>query len=408
MKALVLCGGVPQAELIKQLREREIKAILVDMNEKAPAVSVADKFYAVSTMDVEGIKNVVLKENVDFLITVCADQMILVVAEVSELFGLPCYITYDTAQKVSSKELMKQVFVENGVPTSKHVVMAAFKKKLIGGLKYPLIVKPVDSYSSRGVNKVLEEGQLKTAFDEAVCVSRTNTAIVEEFVEGQELTVDVYVEDGKAHVLCISSLDKIPGNSKFVIQRCVCPADISVNTAEMIGEVCQRIAEAFELMNTPMLVQLITDDNRISVVEFCARTGGGDKFRLIKQMTGFDVVKAVLDLTVGKKPHVEIKDANKYIVDEFLYCNPGIFDHLEGFDELVDEGVIDEYYQLKNPGTEVGNISSSSDRVAYFTIIDEDYENLRKRHCVISKRIKIMSNTGEDILRHDLIQNIGR
>jgi biotin carboxylase len=406
MKALVLCGGIPQAELIKQLKERGIEAILADMNEKAPAVAVADKFYPVSTLDVEGIKSVAVKENVDFLITVCADQMILVVAQISEMLGLPCYITYETAQKVSSKELMKQVFVEHGVPTSKNVVMGVLDKNKISGLRYPLIVKPVDSYSSRGVNKVLEENQLQAAFDEAIRVSRTNTAIVEEFVEGQELTVDVYVEDGKAKVLCASLLDKIPGNGKFVIQRCTCPAIISDKISNMINETCQKIADAFNLKNTPMLVQLITDGERISVVEFCARTGGGDKFRLIKQMTGFDVVTAVLDLTMGKKPHVEVEKANQYVVDEFLYCKSGTFDHLEGFKELEEAGIINEYYQLKGSGVEVGNVSSSGDRVAYFTIIDKNYEDLLKRHETANAKIKAVSVDGEDLFRHELIANI--
>ena len=65
-----------------------------------------------------------------------------------------------------------------------------------------------------------------------------------------------------------------------------------------------------------------------------ARTGGGVKFRLIKKMTGFDVVKAVVDLTLGKKTHAEVKKTDKKIINEFLYCIPGVLDHLEGFEEL--------------------------------------------------------------------------
>lgn len=406
MKALVLCGGIPQAELIRQLKNRGIETILADMNEKAPAVAYADKFYPVSTLDVEGIKSVAVEENVDFLITVCADQMILVVAQVSEMLGLPCYISYETAKNVSSKELMKRIFVENEIPTSKHVVMDQFDLDKVADLQYPLIVKPVDSYSSRGVSKVTEQHSLEAAFAEAVRVSRTDTAIVEEFVEGQELTVDVYVEEGVAKVLCISSLDKIPGNDRFVIQRCTCPAMVSEAIIAKIGEVCQKMADAFELKNTPMLVQLITDGEIISVVEFCARTGGGDKFRLIKQMTGIDVIEAVIDLTLGMKPHVEAVCANQYVVDEFLYCKPGVLDHLDGFQELEASGVIDEFYQLKGAGIEVGNTASSGDRVAYFTIIDTAYDRLLHRHRIANNCISAVSKDGADLLRHDLVNTI--
>lgn len=405
MKALVLCGGIPQVELINQLKARNITAILADMNDNAPAVKLADKFYQVSTLDTEGIKQVAIKENVDFLISVCADQMILVVANVSEMLGLPCYISYETAQKVSNKELMKDTFVKNGVPTSKHIIISELDENKILGMNFPLIVKPVDSYSSRGVKKINDISEFSSAFDEAVMISRTNTAIVEEFVEGQELSVDVYVENGVAKILCVSSLDKVPSNGKFVIQRCVCPANISFKIMKMVEEAAQKIADAFNLTDTPMLIQLIVCDDKISIIEFCARTGGGNKFCLIKQMTGFDIIQAVLELTLGKKPHVDVKQARHYVVDEFLYCSKGVFDHLEGFDELVKEGIINEYFQLKHKGATLEGISSSGDRVAYFSIVDSDIEKLKKKHQIAESRIKAISVDGKDLLRHDLIKN---
>ena len=247
--------------------------------------------------------------------------------------------------------------------------------------------------------------ELRAAFDDAVNISRTRTAIVEEFVEGNELTVDVYVEDGEAHILCISNLDKIGGEDRFVIYRTRYPAEISSAILEMIQSAAQGIAKAFKLYNTPMLIQLITDGERISIVEFCARTGGGDKFRLIKKVSGFDVVEAVADLTMGKKPHVSTYTGKqKYVVNEFLYCRPGVFDHLEGFDALVEEGILTEYFQLKAPGAVFDEIKSSGDRVAFFTIETENKEDLQRRHVLANERIKAIGTKSEDLLRHDLIE----
>lgn len=403
MKALVLCGGVPQIALIKELKSRNITTILADMNENVAARKYADKFYKVSTLDVEGIKGVAVKENVDFLITVCADQVLQVVAQVSEMLELPCYIDYETAENVSKKSYMKKIFVENGVPTSRHIIMEDLDLEKVQELTFPLIVKPVDSYSSRGVKKVADFTELENAFSEAKKISRTSTVIVEEFVSGNELTVDVYVEEGKANVLCISNLDKVGDSDRFVIHRSTYPAAISADIENQIKETAQKIADSFNLKNTPMLIQLINNGEKISVVEFCARTGGGVKFRLIKRATGFDVVKAVVDLTLGLKPHVEKNNQKQqYIINEFLYCNPGVFDHLEGFDELLDEGIISEYHQLKNPGVEFSEIKSSGDRVACFTIQTDDYADMMNKHETANKRIKAVSVTGEDLIRHDL------
>ncbi|MBR2330490.1 MAG: sugar transferase [Clostridia bacterium] len=404
-KALVLCGGIPQIALIEDLKSRGITTVLADMNENVGARKYADIFYPVSTLDVNGIKEVAQKENVDFVITVCADQVLQVVAQVSEELNLPCYIDFETAENVSKKSYMKKIFKDYGVPTSQYVIMETLEEDKLSGLSYPLIVKPVDSYSSRGVRRVENLEELQTAFADAVQISRTKTAIVEEFVVGNELTVDVYVEEGKAHVLGISNLDKIGDADRFVIYRTRFPADITDEIQAKVQETAQKIAEAFGLKNTPMLIQLIENGKDISVVEFCARTGGGDKFRLIEKVSGFNVIKAVVDLTLGEKPHVEERtEKPKYIVNEFLYCKPGVFERLEGFDELLAKGVITEYYQLKSKGVEFGEIKSSGDRVAYFTIETDTIEEMKEKHALANATIKVIDAEGNDILRHDLLE----
>ena len=405
MKALVLCGGVPQIALIKELKRRGITTLLADMNENVGARKYADEFYKVSVLDVDGIEKLAKEQKVDFLITICADQVLQVVAEVSERLNLPCYIDFETAENVSKKSYMKTIFAQNDIPTSRFVIMDTFDTERINNLRYPLIVKPVDAYSSRGVTKVSSPDDLEAAFSNAVNISRSKNAIVEEFVEGEEISVDVYVEGGKAHVLCLTNLYKIGEDGKFIINRSRIPADVSEDIASKIADAAQKISDAFGLMDTPMLIQLISDGKDISVVEFCARTGGGIKFLMIKKVSGFDVVKAVADLTLGMKPHVEeFTSPSTVIVNEFVYCNPGILDRLEGFEELLAEGIINDYKQFKMPGSEFNKINGSGDRVAYFSIEAENIEQLRKRHAVANSRIRVISTDSRDLIRHDLIE----
>lgn len=404
MKALVLCGGIPQIALMKELKSRGITTLLADMNENVVGRPYADEFYKVSVLDVDGITDLAREQQVDFLITVCADQVLQVVAEVSERLGLPCYIDFATAENVSKKSYMKRIFSENDIPTSRFVIMDTFEEDKIAHLQYPLIVKPVDAYSSRGVAKVTDPADVPAAFATASAISRTGKALVEEFVEGDEISVDVYVEEGVAHVLCLTNLYKIGEDGKFIINRSRIPAAVSDDIAAQIAETAQKIADAFGLKDTPMLIQLITDGERISVVEFCARTGGGIKFMMVKKFSGFDVVKAVADLTLGNKPHVEpFETPDIYTVNEFVYCHPGVLSHLEGFDELLAEGVIADYKQFKTAGTAFGAINGSGDRVAYFSIEAKSEEELYRLHALADARVRAISTGGEDLIRHDLI-----
>ena len=408
MKALIVAGGVPQIALIKELRDRGVETILVDGSPAPVALSYPDKFYNVNIFDVEAVKDIAVKEKVDFLITVCADQVLLVVAQISEMLGLPWYIDYATAKLVSDKGLMKRVFKENGIPTSPYVIMEDLDITKTKQLHFPLIVKPVDAYSSKGVKKVNNEDELIAAFEEAKVISRSSGVIIEEFFEGEEISVDLFVEDGKAIVLCISNSDKVKDEEHFAIFRGRYPVHASEAVKEKVQRVSQMIAEAFGIYNGPMLVQMLTDGEQIIVLEFCARTGGAMKWLLIQHVSGVDVIKGVVDLTMGVRPVIKVREPeNAYIVNDFIYCKPGIFNHLEGFDEQMEKGNISDYRCLRPKGWEFsGLVNSSTDRICGVTFQADTLEELNRKHQAFVEQVKVIDKDGNDIMRHDLLPDI--
>lgn len=407
MKALVLAGGLPQIELINQLKDRGITTVLADGNPNAIARPYADVFYQIPIFDVEEVKNVAVQENVDFLITVCADQVLLVVAQVSEMLGLPCYIDYKTALNVSDKKYMKRIFWENQIPTSRYVELLELDWEQIRTLNYPLVVKPVDAYSSKGVRKVWNDQELERYFLEAAKISRSGGVIVEEYVDGEEISVDVYVENGKAKLLCVSNSEKINDADRFIIFRGRYPVSVSDARREQIQRVAQQIADAFSLENSPMLIQMINSDEGVSVLEFCARTGGNMKYLLIRHVCGFDVIKAVIDLTMREKPQVILNAPEaKYIVNDFIYCKPGVFDKLEGFEELMQEGILSDYRTLRPKGMDIVGVTSSSDRIAGVTIMANSLEEFNKKHRRFVADVKVLDIEGKDIMRHDLLSEL--
>lgn len=408
MKALVLAGGIPQAELIKQLKSRDIYTVLADGNKNAVAIPFADKFYEVDIFDIKKIKEIAEIEKVNFILTVCADQVLLVAAEVSEILGLPCYINYETGKNVSDKIRMKRIFKSNEIPTSNYVELDELDYENISKLRYPLIVKPVDAYSSKGVRKVNNLQELRKYYNEARNISRSGGVIVEEYINGQEISVDAFVLEGKVEVLTISNSEKLKHKDKFIIFRGRYPADIDENIESKIKKILQKIADAFQLTNSPLLVQLICDkNNNLFVLEFSARTGGNMKWLLIKNSCGIDVIKATIDITLGLKPDISIDELNdKIVVNDFIYCNEGVFDHLEGFEEMKNKGLINEYYAVRNKGTLMKEISSSSDRIAGINIIADSIDNFNKKQREILKSVKVIDSEGNDIMRRELLPDL--
>ena len=96
----------------------------------------------------------------------------------------------------------------------------------------------------------------------------------------------------------------------------------------------------------------------------------------------------------------------KYIVNDFIYCNPGIYKELEGFEELRNEGILTDYCSIRPFGFEVRGVFSSSDRVAGITVAADTIEEFNEKHRKIVDSVKIIGDNGEDIMRHDLLPDL--
>ena len=404
MKALVVAGGIPQIELIRQLKERGIETVLVDGNAAAVARPFADKFYRVDIFDIPAVKIIAEKEQVDFILTVCADQVLLVVAQASEELGLPCYIDYETAQAVSDKIKMKTLFKQIGVPTTDYLTTDFLDEEAVARLRFPLVVKPIDAYSSKGVRKAANINELRRFYTEAREISRSGGVIIEEYFQGEEISVDAFVTGGKAKILTVTNSEKVRNKDRFVIFRGRYPAAVSDTVLQKIEEIAQKIAEGFGLWESPLLIQLLHDGDKVSVLEFCARTGGGMKWLMIKHACGVDVITATIDITLGLTPDLKRRDTgNKIVVNDFIYCRPGIFDHLEGFEEMHEQGLINEYRLIRTKGTVMRGVTSSSDRIAGMNIVADSIEEFNEKEKKILETIKVVDADGKNIMRKDLL-----
>jgi len=407
MKAFVIAGGLPQIELIKQLKARGITTVMADGNNNALAKPYADVFYHIPIFDINAVLDVAVREKVDFIITVCADQVLLVVAEVSEMLGLPFYLDYKTAQNVSDKLKMKAIFKANGIPTSNYLQLESFDSEALSDLRFPMVVKPVDAYSSKGVRRADNITELEKFYKEAKQISRCGGVIIEDYCKGEEISVDAFVTNGKAKILCVSNSDKILDEGRFVIFRGRYPAHTSDIVLKKIEIIAQKIADAFGLVNCPLLIQMIDRGEDVSVLEFCARTGGNMKWLLIKYSCGVDVISAAIDLSLGIEPQIEPKlTENAIVVNDFIYCKPGIYYRLEGFEQLKKQGLLKEYFALRPSGMKTVGVNSSSDRIAGITMTADTVVEFNNIHQKVVDTVRILDPEGNDIMRHDLLPDL--
>ncbi len=299
---------------------------------------------------------------------------------------------------------MKQVMYEHGIPTSRYIYLEKSEEPQGLRLRYPVMVKPADSCAASGVKKAYNEEEMLAYLADAKIISRNGRTVVEEFVEGLEVSVYAFVADERAHIIMISQrMSVIEGNEQVL--KCfatLAPAQMSQRAFQKIETAVIDIAQAFDLNNTPLHVQVLINGDDISIIEFAPRVGGGISYQTILDNTEFDILEATIDsyLQIPVTPHY-VAPKNLYTVN-LIYGVPGEFDHLEGAEELVKDGIIESIHFHKTKGMHISDDRASGSRIAAFLVKAETKDDLLWKIKTAMGRMEVYDPDGISIMRKDL------
>ncbi len=395
-KALVLCATVPHTLLIEKLKARGYHTIVADMNPNAPAVAVADEFVAISAFDKEAITAYAKDNSIDLVISSCSEQANSVSCYVGEKLDLPHPYSYETSLDVTNKGRMKKLFKAGGVTTSDFMLFRDVAELENIAFDFPVVVKPVDAYSSKGVHKADNSDELIEFAKDALRVSRSAQGIVEGYCPGVEIQVDCVAIDGKAHILMTRSKRTLSQNAiELNSGGSNVPAEMTDAELEQAGELAQRIADAFNLKNTPFFYQARMHNGVISVLEFAPRIGGGLSFQMVKRATGIDMVDLSIQSFLGETVSLDDMFAKpKHLTTILLYMEPGIFGCVTGLKELVEGGTVDYGAVLKKRGDNVGADRTSSNRAAMLLMTADSREEIEEKTAKVFGTIDILDIDG--------------
>lgn len=403
-KIIVLGGGADQIDLINELKSRGYYTILIDYNQNPPASQYADEHIQESTLDIDVVTRIAKDSAAENIITACTDQALLTMATVAERLSMPCMISVEQARNVTNKTYMKELMGSHGIPTAKFKTISEIDDT-IEGLQFPLMVKPADCNSSKGVRKVENESQYQQYIGQALKISRSGMAIVEEFKDGTEVSIDAYATNSGVKVIMIGELKKkFVNESTQLIYQNLIPAQISEKAKRKIHDVALLISQVFSIKNSPLLLQAIVNGDDVDVIEFSARLGGGCKHHTIKAYTGIDIMKANVDSLLGVEVEVNDKDSktNKIISRIHIYLKPGILGKIDGSEKLKAEGIIEEFIQNKPLGTDFTFPAASTDRLGSLLFKADSMDELSARISKALKEMSVLDVNGEDMMFKDI------
>lgn len=364
-RVLIIGASILQLPGIKKAKELGYYVGVVDYNSKAIGISYADEFFEISTIDVDKVAETAKAFNADGIMTLATDMPMRSVAKAAEECGCPG-ISIDTAIKATDKGEMIKAFEANNVEHPWYYI--ALDKNAFDSVKekitYPCIMKPTDNAGSRGVVLAHNLGELEKEYSYTVGESRKGGVIIEEYMEGSEVSVEVMVIDGEPHILQVT--DKITtGAPHFVEMGHTQPSRLGCENVSKISDLAKRAVKAVGVNCGPAHVEIMLTKGGPKIVELGARMGGDCiTTHLVPLSTGIDMVRNTLEIACGVETDITPKYAKGSAV-RYFKTKKGTIKSISGVDEAEAIPGVKEISFVKNIGDTVGSVHSSVDRVGF-------------------------------------------
>nr|WP_242943637.1 ATP-grasp domain-containing protein [Lachnoclostridium phocaeense] len=380
-KIMILGASILQLPAIQKAKKMGLSVVVVDMNPDAVGFKEEGiEREIISTIDATAVLRAAKKHSINGILTLASDMPMRTVAKVSKELGL-VGISEETALKATDKVIMREALRDHNVSVpifykvtnEEEFFDAVYKIRTRG---YKCIVKPSDNSGSRGVEllKNFRSETLKKAYSYSKSYSRSGEVIVEEYMDGPEVSVEAIAIDGVCHVIQIT--DKLTtGAPYFVEMGHSQPSMLSETILEKVEYTAKAANEAIGIINGPSHAEIKVTADGPKIVEIGARLGGDNiTTHLVPLSTGIDMIECCINIALGRAIKIQ-KKWNKGSAIRYLHLPIGTVRSVKGIDKLdTSPGIIQTCVTIKK-GQVIDTITNSTERVGF--VISQD-DNAQK------------------------------
>ncbi|MDO5014969.1 MAG: ATP-grasp domain-containing protein [Clostridia bacterium] len=375
---LILGASELQIPAILSAKKNGIRTIVVDYDPEATGIKYADKFYNISTLDYDGVLKVAKEENIDGIVTICSDRPMNIISKIGSELKLNT-ISPEAANVATNKAAMRKALKEHNVPIPEFYIIKNFDEfdKVSNEFGYPFIVKPSDNSGSRGITLLKDDSEKLSAYKYAKDNSSDGLVLIEEYMVGKEVSVEIFVSNETIHIIQIT--DKITtGPPHFVEMGHTQPTNLSLDIQNKIIDVAKKAVQALGINVGPAHVEIKLTDDGPKIVELGARLGGDYiTTDLVELSTGFDMVEATVltSLGINIEPTKLFNRASAiryFSFNKFINLNKKVISNIERM-----------YVNKIN----INEVMSSRDREAFFITSAENLDKLHEKISIVEDEI---------------------
>jgi biotin carboxylase len=366
---LVLAAGPLQLPAILAARRMGLRVVALDGDATAPGLALADVGRVVDILDPAACLRVAREEHADGVIHICSEVAMPALGLINEEMRLHGP-DRATVLRATNKERMRRAFEAGGAPSPRSLGAATRTEALAAraAVGPACILKPSRNSGSRGVTRVgAGDGDeaLLQAFDRAVRESRDATAVVETFVEGPEFSIEIVVADGQPHVLAVTDKETT-GAPGFVETGHSQPSRLAAGDRARVVDAALRGVQALGIVWSAAHAEVKLCPDGPYLMEIGARLGGDFiTTELVPRSTGIDMVRAAIQLALGRRPDLAPQHPPAGAAIRYLLPEPGTVTAVTGSETSQKmPGVVAIHVDVR-AGDTVPEVTSSLSRVGH-------------------------------------------
>lgn len=291
------------------------------------------------------------------------------------------YNSPETIESVRDKYKTRKCLRNNGIDNTKSKIIKT-KDDLDAFIKqvgFPIILKPLANWGSTGISKINNSDEIDKAFSYIKDSCPNDTVLAEEFLNGEEYSVEGFSFRGHHKLICITQKFKDPIN--FVENGHCLPADLDVQTQKTILDFTESVLSALKVNYGGTHTEVILTKNGPKLVEAHTRLGGYMS-EMIKSISSID-----LNELVSKQPLNNTENFTEKLhfhPDKFCalwFASPekeGVLKQIIGLEEALKVESIVEVRTCLLPNAKIGLQKNSFSRGAYAISVNKDKQEALK------------------------------
>lgn len=298
-RLLILNGSLSELPLILTAKKLGFYVVTSGNAPDLIGHAYADEYISADYSDKDAILNIVKENRINRIVSCANDFGVLTACYVAEQMGWPGHDSFENALTLHHKDLFKNFILDLGIRCPVSAVLSGKDeaRRYVETAEYPIIVKAIDLTGGKGIKRANNIEEAFDAIDNAFERSRSESIVIEPYIEGVQQSIDTFVRNGKV-IASVSNDCYMPINP-YLIQSETLPARGIEKIQDELHFFIEQICAALQLVDGMFTLQYIVKDGEPYVIEMMRRCLGNQFLTVAGKVTGFPWEEALIRAETG-------------------------------------------------------------------------------------------------------------